>query len=197
MCRTKVKGECRVESVVYKVWCGKCEGEGKRRIYVGETGRSAWERGKDHLKAWREKEEGSFMWKHQCNEHGEDGMEEGDIKMEVIGKPRKALQRQVEEAVRIGEEKPGEVMNSKKEFGHNKIPRIRIGMGDEVRGRREEWERERLKKEERAKREEEQRKEREDKIWEEGMECIWETQDERERWEQWRGEKRGAAIIEN
>ena len=141
MCRTKGKGECRVESVVYKIWCGKCEGEGRRRIYVGETGRSAWERGKDHLKAWREKEEGSFMWKHQCNEHGEDGMEEGDIKMEVIGKPRKALQRQVEEAVRIGEEKPGEVMNSKKEFGHNKIPRIRIGMGDEVRGRREEWER--------------------------------------------------------
>ena len=160
---------------------------------MGETGRSAWERGNDHLKAWREKEEGSFLWKHHFNEHGEDGMGEGDIKMEVIGKPRKALQRQVEEAVRIGEEKPGELMNSKKEYGHNKIPRIRIAMGDEIRGRRDDWERERNRREEKAQREEKQRRDKEDMVWGSGEECIWEIQRERDAWEQWRGEKRGAA----
>ena len=41
VCRTEVKGDCRVESVVYEVKYTKCEVEGKRRVYVGETGRSA------------------------------------------------------------------------------------------------------------------------------------------------------------
>ena len=65
VCRTGAKGECKVESVVYNVECGKCEVEGRKSVYVGETGRSAWERGGDHLRAWRGKEEGSFIWKHE------------------------------------------------------------------------------------------------------------------------------------
>ena len=72
VCQTEAKGKCRVESVVYEVECGKCKGEGKRRVYVGESGRSAWERGGEHLRAWRAKEEGSFLWKHSVNEHGDE-----------------------------------------------------------------------------------------------------------------------------
>ena len=45
VCKTEAKGDCRVESVVYQVDCAKCEKEGKRSVYIGETGRSAWERG--------------------------------------------------------------------------------------------------------------------------------------------------------
>ena len=103
-----------MESVVYKVWCGRCEGEKKTSVYVGESGRSAWERGGDHLRAWRAKEEGSFLWKHSVNEHGGELREE-DVKMRVVSTPRKALQRQVEE------EQEGNIMNSKKGYGTNKI----------------------------------------------------------------------------
>ena len=146
VCKTEAKGDCRVESVVYQVECAKCEKEGKRSVYIGETGRSAWERGGDHLRAWRGKEEGSFIWKHEVNEHGEGQLMEEDIRMKVISKPRKALQRQVEEAVRIEEEKVGELMNSKKGYGSNKIPRIKIMMGEDVKGKRKEWDTEREKR---------------------------------------------------
>jgi hypothetical protein len=76
------------------------EGEGKRSVYVGETGRSVWERGGYRLRVWRAKEEGSLLWKHSVNEHGEE-LGEGEVKMRVVSTPRKALQRRMEEDVRI------------------------------------------------------------------------------------------------
>ena len=45
VCQTEAKGKCRVESVVYEVTCGRCEKKGKRKVYVGESRKSAWERG--------------------------------------------------------------------------------------------------------------------------------------------------------
>ena len=122
---------------------------------MGETGRSAWERGADHLRAWRNKEEGSFLWKHEVNQHGEGQLKEEEIRMKVVSKPRKALQRQVEEAVRIEEEVREELMNSKKGYGSNKIPRIKIMMVEDLKGGRREWEVERAKREEREARERE------------------------------------------
>ena len=62
-----------------------------------------------------------------------------------------------------------------------------------MKGRRNEWEKERERRE--AKEEKERRrikKEEEDRMGA-GEECIWETQEEREKWNQWRGEKMGAA----
>ena len=145
------------------------------------------------MKAWRRREDGSFLWKHETNEHSEGGLGEGDIQMKVIGKPRKALQRQVEEAVRIEVEKEGDLMNSKKGYGNNKIPRIRIAMGEDVRGNRSEWERERVKKEEKAERERERVKREEHQVWEEGGECVWETQEDKKKMEIWDKEKMGSA----
>ena len=78
--------------------------------------------------------------------------------MEVIGTPRKALQRQVEEAVRIEEEEEGNLMNSEKGYGCNKIPQIKIMMGEDVMGMRDERERERERKEEKEAKERERQK---------------------------------------
>ena len=193
MCETEAKGKCRVESCVYEIKCGKCEREGRRRVYVGESGRSAWERGGEHMRAWRAKEEGSFLWKHEVNEHGEGQLGEGDIKMKVVNTPRKALQRQIEEAVRIEEEEECCLMNSKKGYGSNKIPRIKILMGEDVRGRREDMERERTKREEKEEKEREIKKRGENDVWERGDECVWQAQEEWEIWNTWREEERGAA----
>ena len=55
--KTEAKDDCRVKSEVYQVECVKCEEEGRRCVYVRQTGRSAWKRGGDHLRAWRRKEE--------------------------------------------------------------------------------------------------------------------------------------------
>ena len=62
-----------------------------------------------------------------------------------------------------------------------------------MRGRRDERDAERARREEKEQREWENKKREENVIWEEGGECIWEVYDESERWSEWRGEKMGAA----
>ena len=115
-----------IEAVVYQVQCGQCEEEkGLRQVYIGETGKSGFERMVQHWRSWRGKEKDSFLWKHDLMVHG-GKMDESKLTAKIISKPRKALQRQIEEAVRIQEEKPGTIMNSKSGFGTNKIPRISI-----------------------------------------------------------------------
>ena len=58
------------------------------------------------------------------------------MKVKIVSKVQKALQRQIKEAVRIMEDVPAEIMNSKSGFGNNKIPRISITMGDDTKLRR-------------------------------------------------------------
>ena len=97
--------------------------------------------------------------KHKLNIYRSNGTSKEDaVKMRVVSTPRKALQRQVEEAVRIEEEEEGNLMNSKKGYGCNKIPRIKIMMGEDVRGMRDERERERERKEEKEAKERERQK---------------------------------------
>ena len=65
------------------------------------------------------------------NEHG--GLLDDDkFHVKVLRKPRTALERQVLEGVLIEEEKLDELMNSKSEWGHNRVPRIRVEVGNIV-----------------------------------------------------------------
>ena len=86
--------------------------------------------------------------------------------MTILSKPRKALSRQIEEAVRIAEEDERDLMNSKSMFRTNRIPRITIAMGDKVRMRRKD------KEEEKKKREEEEREKANTRNVD-GRECLW------------------------
>ena len=63
-------------------------------------------------------------------------MDESKLIAKIISKPKKALQRQIEEAVRILAEEPGNILNSKSGYGTNKIPRITITVGEDVKDRR-------------------------------------------------------------
>ena len=165
ICRGGKGGECHVESVVYQVECLRCKEALKRRVYIGETGRSGYERGVDHWNNWRRKHKGSFLHKHDMMEHdGKLGREE--VVMTILSKPRKALSRQIEEAVRIAEEDERDLMNSKSMFRTNRIPRITIAMGDKVRMRRKD------KEEEKKKREEEEREKANTRNVD-GRECLW------------------------
>ena len=59
-------------------------------------------------------------------------LREEDVLVKVEEHSRTTLSRQVGEGVRIEEEDPGALLNSKSEFGHNRIPRIRIEMGNTI-----------------------------------------------------------------
>ena len=47
-------GKCKQEGVVYTITCKKCKEGGILAEYWGETARTAFERGEEHLGDWRE-----------------------------------------------------------------------------------------------------------------------------------------------
>ena len=70
----------------------------KATLYVGETGRSIFERSKEHWAGARKKDPANHMVKHQCLEHGS---REPEFVMKMVKQFRTPLNRQVAEAVRI------------------------------------------------------------------------------------------------
>ena len=100
VCRTDGKGPCDRQSVTYEIKCTECN-----NIYVGETSRSAYTRGKEHEKSLSNKEERSALWKH-CKEKHNNEMQR--FQMSVTGLYRNdAMLRQISEGVRI-EKVPGD-----------------------------------------------------------------------------------------
>ena len=62
-------GECRREGLVYQITCLKCKGEGVLAQYWGETARTAFERGEEHLEGLAAKYEKNSLWKHSQIHH--------------------------------------------------------------------------------------------------------------------------------
>ena len=103
---SKSLGQCRKEGVIYSLTCQVCARKGVRKKYWGETGRSSYERCKEHWDLWRNRKESSCIWKHSMEEHG-GGLKEEDVLVKVEEQSRTTLSRQVGEGVRIEDEEPG------------------------------------------------------------------------------------------
>ena len=157
-CKTKKmtgkdkRKECTKRSLVYETWCITCYDAEKSRIeeeiedekerekkilqiskhkYIGETARSAYERGWEHQEALRKLEEDSHLLKHVANYHQGVPMENITFGMRVVQYTRTALERQVLESVLIQEEgKRHLIMNSKSEYSRCSIPRLTTKLGD-------------------------------------------------------------------
>ena len=67
----------------------------------GETGKSSYRRGKNHLEGWRRKEEGNIFYEHCKDDHNDRLMSENDFSMKVTGRYRSSLVRQTSEGVFI------------------------------------------------------------------------------------------------
>ena len=80
---------------------------------------------------WEKKLENSCLHKHDVLEHG-GTLEKKQFRVKVEEKSRTVLARQVGEGVRIEEESPECILNSKSEYGHNRVPRIRIQIGNTI-----------------------------------------------------------------
>ena len=85
-----------------------------RGIYVGESSRSMYQRGKEHIKDGKDKAEDSHQWTHWALEHPEVG---GDpqFRFKIVATFSDPLTRQLAEAVRIEKRGP-EILNSKSEY---------------------------------------------------------------------------------
>ncbi|PFX15321.1 Transposon Ty3-G Gag-Pol polyprotein [Stylophora pistillata] len=119
VCSTGGKGPCDRESVTYEIKCIQCNS-----VYVGETARSAYTRGKEHTKSLNNKEERSALWKHCKEKHNREVKQ---FRMDVTGVYHNdAMLRQITEGVRINNVNEDSLMNSKNEWNFFQIPRAVI-----------------------------------------------------------------------
>ena len=111
----KNKIDCKTSNVCYTLFCTLCKDRKIDRSYIGESSRGAFWRQREHRMQLRSKNKNSVMLKHIRNEHS---TEEEDVKfqMQIIGKYKDALNRQIRESIEIRNKKPSELLNSKAEF---------------------------------------------------------------------------------
>ena len=119
VCLSEGRGNCRRCNVNYEISCVR---PGCNYVYVGESGRSAYVRGKEHLRGLEKKDAESVFVQHIKECHGGDFSEPPchQFKMSVTQCHNTALDRLVTEAVKINKsEKP--LMNRKKGFRVNSV----------------------------------------------------------------------------
>ena len=129
-------GDCRRRNITYVTTCINCvkirkeDNTAKEPArYIGESARSGYERGREHLDDYLHRREDSHMAKHSMLEHPG---EEVTFKMKVLAKHKSAFERQVTEAVLIEMGDDGRLLNSKGGFNRCVLPRLQVAMGDRV-----------------------------------------------------------------
>ena len=97
ICRSK-PGGCQKEGIVYSLTCQECLSKGILAQYHGESARSGWTRGLEHLSLLENEDDSSPLWKH-CVEHHDN------IKVQFSMKVEKSHQspmtRQIHESCAI------------------------------------------------------------------------------------------------
>ena len=102
--------------------------------YIGETHRTAYERGKEHIRDLKDFDEGSHLLKHYLKKHRNIKIEDMKIGMKVRAQYRTVLERQVGEAtsILIDQRKGIDLLNSKSEFNRCTLPRLVSGNPREI-----------------------------------------------------------------
>ena len=120
----KVIALCSTNNVGYRWTCENCKIKNLKRVYEGESSRSARIRGKEHAKGLKNEDPKNMLYKHKVLEHHDEP--NVNFKMEITGLFRDALTRQADEAVRIKNCEKSELLNSKNQFNNAPITRIVI-----------------------------------------------------------------------
>ena len=101
-----------------------CKNRGIDRTYEGETCRSVYLRGQEHLKDYKKKNDKSVMYKHVRKEHKNEETQV-QFRMEVVGRFKHPMNRQIDEGIRIQRKHPDTLLNSKAEF-HGPVVRRKV-----------------------------------------------------------------------
>ena len=133
-------GSCFQRGTCYKITCVACLRRELRAEYVGETGRSTYERMQEHLQSLRrgaratrgckgqeDQDLGPLEKHHQLYHPGE----QPEYWAKVLSSHQTAFQRQVTEGVKIGEISRNNdiTMNSKGEVLGNRLTRVVLDKG--------------------------------------------------------------------
>jgi hypothetical protein len=119
--------KCRTEGVGYRGICKECRNLNVASEYIGETGKNAYTRGKQHLAGLKGKNPENAFYKHWNNAHETPCESESrriqNFKIRVTRTFQDPMSRQVDEMVRMSNFR-GTLLNSKSEW--NAPPIIRI-----------------------------------------------------------------------
>ena len=104
---------------------------------MGETARTTFERGGEHLNDLLSEVDGQPLWEHVKEDH-ERKYEKHWFKMTMTKKHYTALQRQIREALDIEGSGADIILNKKCELNGSKIPRLRVEVGDTLEDKKKE-----------------------------------------------------------
>ena len=122
-------GNCQQENVVYRIICSECGKSGTKAEYTGETSRTAYLRGREHLDGLEKENGKNALWKHCATVQSGAKVE---FRMKVIRSHKSPMTRQVHESIEIEHSKANIIMNSKGEWNGSRIPRVVVEVADEV-----------------------------------------------------------------
>ena len=122
------KSDCKVRSITYQTTCLACKSDGIDRRYIGESARSAYERGVEHQTGYNSQSLDNHMYKHHQIDHL-DAETQPEFTMSVIKKHQSPLYRQIHEAIMIMKFE-SVTLNSKGEFNRCQLPRLSVMMGE-------------------------------------------------------------------
>ena len=111
----------------YILECITCRKEGVRRAYLGETSRSSYQRGREHIKKILKGMATHPMIIHSLEEHGGEAQ---PVLMRTLYSHLTAMDRQVQEYLNILQEarKQGQCLNLKSEWAGPKIPGLQVSL---------------------------------------------------------------------
>ena len=111
--------------VVYEFHCNTCMDEGKQGheigTYIGESARTAFDRGLEHEEAIRTLNPESPLVEHSMEAHGD---RVPSFQMKVVSYHKTNLMRQATEATRIQIMEGGNLLNRRGEWGQNLPPKL-------------------------------------------------------------------------
>ena len=153
LCETKAKTgknlsqSCSKRNLTYQTWCNSCkerDEEGKTEedkqktslfTYVGETAKSAHERGGEHLYDMKNLSMASHMLKHVVDKHEGEQFEQVDFRMKILKFHRSSFERQINEAVTIQAIRvTNTLLNSRSEYNRSAVPRLALKLGSRACG---------------------------------------------------------------
>ena len=122
-CNHGIQINCRTRGCVYQFECIECQLV-VMKMYRGQTGRSVYERTKEHIEKWEAQAEDSYLQKHALQYHN-GGTFNIDVKIlaQCYGKP---TARMITEAVMIEELPEDNSLNSKAEWTYVRLPRVEV-----------------------------------------------------------------------
>ena len=143
--------ECSKRNAVYKTYCITCQERGEQKIkeeetdekrateriksikqytYIGESSRSCFERGSEHLNDMRQLKPTSHLLRHALDQHEGEKLSSIKFGMRVVQYCRTSFERQILESVTIQQHRNHHILNSRTEYNRCSIPRLSTRLGD-------------------------------------------------------------------